>query len=218
MSVEAVYERAEVDAIGKGGNIVKKWLKRGAWAWLVVFCLMTPAWASPNLVLNGTFATGDFTDWTVIRPATYTLSWFAVETGNGPTGQNTVTMSDSYGNTDTLTQQIATTVGQTYDVSFAYDPNGDPTHDAFYVTFGGVTGFNYTGTPATSGWVNESFVLTATSTQSLLTFNGSCSGWQYATNISVVAQSLPEPGAVWMFTGALTALLGARRRKSSLVS
>jgi hypothetical protein len=67
--------------------------------------------ASANLVNNGGFETGDFTGWTTDAAGISTISPFS-NTGNFAGSFSAIQTANS------LTQNIATTAGATYDLSF----------------------------------------------------------------------------------------------------
>ena len=75
--------------------------------------------APVNLVANGNFATGDFTDWTLGGNYTSTSTGPEIFTdANGEGGSTYAAGMGSVGADGTLSQTIATTAGQTYTLSF----------------------------------------------------------------------------------------------------
>jgi hypothetical protein len=85
--------------------------------------LTTSANAGPNLILNGSFQTGDFTDWTIDDTG------YPMYIVTSPVYDGNTYAAQIAGYTyapDTLTQVVADTAGQTYDLSFYLyiDPPG----------------------------------------------------------------------------------------------
>src|SRR6516162_8051824 len=95
--------------------------------------------ARADLIVNGSFATGDFTGWTVNGDDIQIDSSFA----NTPTDIYDAAFSaavDDVG--DTLSQSVPTTSGDSYQLSFSIlDQSGASGNvsDTFTVTFGGFT-------------------------------------------------------------------------------
>lgn len=115
------------------------------------------------------------------------------------------------------TQQIATTPGQTYTVSFWYNSTGAFTN-ALFASFAGQTGVNAMNLPA-QGWTQYSFDATAFDGVSTLDLGmRNDPTWDGLDDVSVTAASTvtPEPGT-WALLGAGLAAIGAaaRRRRPS---
>jgi len=115
-----------------------------------------------QLILNGGFETGDFTDWTLTgNTIDMYVNTVFVHSGTygaalGPVG------SLSY-----LSQTVPLTPGQLYLLSLWLDsPNGN-TPNQFTVAWNGTTLFNQTNMPD-YGWTNLQFVLTATTSNATL--------------------------------------------------
>lgn len=123
-----------------------------------------------EIVLNGGFETGDFTNWTVVDTSGNTF----VDNGSNYTG--IVPHSGAYyaalgpvGSLGSLSQTLTTDIGQSYLLSlWLNSPDGD-TPNEFLVNWNGSTIFDQTNMPAT-GWRNLQFVVTATGTNTLLQF------------------------------------------------
>jgi len=91
-----------------------------------------PAYA--DLVQNGSFQTGDFTDWSVTGNTGFT----GVDLGNGPTGQNTAYLGPVGSQGFLMQQNLATNVGDSYSFSFyLYSDGGTPNN--FSAAFAGQT-------------------------------------------------------------------------------
>jgi hypothetical protein len=200
-----------------------------ATAWvLAAFALLfqaRPAGAdSVNLVLNGGFETGSLAGWT--------------QTGNtSGTDAGGVPHSGIYaarmGPVDTdghLSQEIATTAGTTYDVSFWVEsPKSYPNqpNNSFSVEFAGVTFASGTDLPET-GYTQYSAAITATGDTSLLQITARNNPAHfYFDDVSVVAQdsattaAVPLPSSArggLVLLGSLTGWAALRRRNSAVPS
>ena len=171
--------------------------------------------AAGNLILNGNFATGDFSHWShsviYIGPdidvpgpiaAPGTDSYYAKTGGNG-----------------SISQTIATTVGRQYTLSFLSNNDYDHTGYSFSGKINGSPLFTsdsiYVST--VNSWLTQSYTFTATtsSTDVELDLNfGAQTGNGYIDDISVTELSpVPEPSE---WAAASVALLGlvyvAKRR------
>ena len=166
--------------------------------------------AGPNLVLNGSFETGAFTNWT--------------ETGNNafdgvqcPGAANVTNGScDAYfgplGAVGGITQSITTAVGSQYLITF--DFLGDPgnTTSTFQVGFGGASLLSVIN-PFNSHFQSYSFTTTASAASSLLSFQFRDDlGFMELDNVSVALAPVPEP-ATWLSLGLGIALLTLRRQR-----
>ncbi len=181
------------------------------------FCLFVAAAQSKadtcgvagNLVANCGFETGDFTSWTLTGndvPAAQD-NLYGVEMGQDPDGNNPhggsyqVFIGDLVANATTLAQNIATTAGSTYTISFwlAQDtPTVTPYSNEFSVLFGG-SGLTQNGI-GVEGYTKYSFTETATSASTALDLTlGNDVGYFLLDDISVVDNSAaaptPEPSA-----------------------
>ncbi len=118
------------------------------------------------------------------------------------------------GDTATIAQNIPTTVGQLYTLSFFLaDPSGG-TPNFFQATFGS-TSFSLTNFPPAFGW--QEFMLTTTATSSLtnlsFTFRQDPAFW-FLDNVQVnAATTTPEPGTLLLFGSGLIGIAGVVRRK-----
>ena len=179
------------------------------------------AGAAGNLILNGNFATGDFTNW---GNNWNNLLLFP----NGSDGMS-APGSDSYfastGGNGSISQTIATTIGTQYTLSFLSNNDLDNTGNdldpggSFSGQINGSTLFTaasiYLST--VNSWLTQSYNFTATTTSTAVELDlnfDSAAGNGYIDDISVTALSpVPEPSE---WAAASVALLGlvyvAKRR------
>ena len=157
----------------------------------------------PNLVINGNFASGDFTAWTQWGNTAFTN----VETGGLPGYEN-------YGHFGPMTSQggifqdINTVAGTRYHISFDIRSTDIP--NAMFGSFDG-TAFLHLGNINSYEWAHLNFEVDGSSFSNIteLRFgflNGPC--WIDITNIYVGA--VPAPGAIALL--GLAGLVGRRRR------
>jgi hypothetical protein len=171
--------------------------------------------AGPNLVLNGDFQTGSLTDWSL----TGNTDFSSVVSG-GPDGhfaQLGPMNTDGH-----LTQQIATTAGDSYAVSFVLGTLQGATPDNdFSATFGGQTVFSQVNVP-NQDFTLYSFTVSATGPSSDLSFAYHDNPSYFdLTGISVVdlgPSIAPAPEPSTLVSAGIAGLLGFgyawRRRRA----
>lgn len=158
-------------------------------------------------VINGGFETGDFTGWTVLHQGGF--SGVGGSPGTNNTGNFHLYMGATSATDQTdIYQDIATTIGQSYTVSYwAYDM--DPlSSGGFLVTFGGAA--IGPGRPAAAyTQYTGNFTATAASTRLEVT------GWeanQYINADDFSVSPVPEPASMAILGMGALALLRRRRR------
>jgi hypothetical protein len=162
---------------------------------------------SPNLVTNCGFETGDFTGWTtggnVLNPGG---NYYGVDAFDANSGNYGAFLSQDFidGGTAelTLSQTLATVVGQLYTVSFWLEQDTTPTTGythLFNAAFGGTTMLNLAPTVALPGTVGVftqySYAEMATATSTALTFSieNDDNYWSFDDVSVSPSTSAPEP-------------------------
>ena len=161
--------------------------------------------SDPNLVANGNFATGDFTNWTLggnYTDTTYGPEIFIDTDAEG--GSTHAAGMGSVGSDGTLSQTIATTAGQTYTLSFWLQNEASGTND-FKAIWNGQTLLSLTNA-AQSGYTQYTYTVTATGGTTTLEFSAANGPSQWdLDNISLTANgtstTTPPPAASVIKTG-----------------
>jgi len=121
-----------------------------------------------QLVQNGGFETGDFTDWTLIGDSNTTFVY------NDPTVVHSGNYGVNLGSPGALTylsQKIPTMAGASYSISFWLDSPDGLASNEFSVAWGSDILFDDTNLPAI-GWTNLQFIVSANDSNTLLSIGG----------------------------------------------
>src|SRR5271165_176730 len=170
----------------------------------------TNANAGPNLIVNGGFETGDFTGWTAVAVS------YPIYVTTSPVYAGTYSAQIAgydYG-PDTLTQVVADTAGQTYDLSFyLYFAPAGPTQ-LTYVQWNGATVFSEAAPTVGGFWEHFMTQVVGTGSDSLEFFDANNPGLDYLDNVSLTA-GIPEAStwAMMMLGFAGLGFAGYRKTK-----
>ncbi|QEA12499.1 hypothetical protein [Comamonas flocculans] len=182
-----------------------------------------------NIVVNGSFenpvvASGSFV-YTDFLPGWKMTGDAMVEVRNNVAGQ--AYDQDNYVELDStknmsIWQDLATVIGQTYQISFMYSPrmNQPASTNPIAVTWNGVAlpGSPYTGTGGSTGneWVMYTFNVVADSVLSTLKFSAGGTSDSFGGGLDAVSVSaVPLPGAALLFGSAMLGAGVLRRRKAA---
>lgn len=217
----------------------------------LVVLTLAGAGARADLVTNGNFSSpvlgsGGFIDvlagqntipgWTIggtdvlLIQTAYTEPGITFNAAPGATNSLDITGAANTG-ANTISQALATTVGQTYLLTFLLGNAYSTTNGSYQgtasvrVTLGNVVVnqlfSNAAQTPGAVNWQSQSLVFTANSANTLLTFtNATPVGTSYAglNGVSVNTSAIPEPGTLALAAIGLPMFVGAsilRRRRSA---
>jgi hypothetical protein len=188
--------------------------------------------AQANLLTNGGFETGDLTGWTqVLNSAFATVyssspPYYPTASGNWQLGLDTATKQNGGSQ---IYQDIATAIGDTYEISFALRPHGGSA--VFGVGLGGPSigiWYDYDSVFSTyslapvKAYQQLSRTFTAVDSTTRVTF-GWLNAWDLdntaVTKVGSAAPApspVPEPSVMLMLVSGLVSMVavGARRRKS----
>lgn len=188
---------------------------------VVIVSLFTATTAlADNLVVNGGFETGDFTGWTLTGGGCVGAIGSApppgcsgVDADPGPHSGTFAAYLGPNGQTDTLSQSLATNPGQTYEVDFFLANTslaGATTPNTFTAAFGDPL-LNLTDAGA-FGYTEYQYWVTATGTSTDLSFSfRQDPAYWVLDDVSVSA--VPEPSSLLLLGGGSLALLGPIRKK-----
>jgi len=168
-----------------------------------------------NLILNGNFATGDFTGWTASG-----VAFSVVPSSFGITPLSGDSFLAAADGNDSLSQSFATMLGQNYTLSFVNANSRGPNNQGGVFLRGLINGstlFTDSTDLANTSWVPSSYEFTATSSSTSLQlalnyFNANGDG--LIDDISVTPTVTPEPSTLALSAlGGVGGLVMYRRRK-----
>jgi PEP-CTERM motif len=168
-----------------------------------------------NLVANCGFETGTFVgSWTVSNNDGNTVVAGA-GFDEGPNSGNYFAAFGTVGGDATIQQTLTTVPGETYAISFYFASDGETPND-FSALFNGDLLYSNLDTSA-FGYTKFTFTDTATSTSTLLQFNGrSDPGFQALDDISVIATPEPASTPLLLAVAGLFAVALRKHRSQNL--
>jgi len=170
------------------------------------------AHADPNLIVNGSFETGDFTGWTAVANS-YPMTVDGSHVEDGDFGAQIAGFSYGAG-PDTLTQTVGTTGGEVYLLSFWRTiEDGRPTV-SLDVTWNGASVFSELN-PGAQPFQNFTALVVGTGSDTLQFISANDPAFTYLDNVSLTdtgrTSAAPEPAA-WALMIAGFGLAGAALR------
>ena len=161
----------------------------------VLTLIVGVAWqAKGDLIVNGGFETGDFTGWTT-GSNSFPQSIVGVPVNSGNFAAQIAGFSS---NPDTLSQTIATTVGQTYDLSFSRFQAGGQPPISLTVTWDGTPVFSEVN-PGAQPYQTFSFQVVGTGSDTLVFTSANDKAFTYLDDVSVNAvNAVPLPSTLVM--------------------
>jgi PEP-CTERM motif/Protein of unknown function (DUF642) len=172
--------------------------------------------ASADLIVNGSFETGDFTGWTTANLNATSVEPAGFDGFPAQDGQFFAALGN-VGFDATIGQTFATTAGATYELTYYMGSDGATPND-FSTQIDGVTVFSQSDIPA-QGYVLYTFdFVSAGPTSTVNFFSRNDPAYLALDNVSVNGRSVPEPSAIALFgVGALGFVAALRKRRKATV-
>ncbi len=183
-------------------------------ALVVVLLVGAPtAFASPNLVNNGSFETSDFTGWNVSAGSLEEVVSGPFYVYSGAQDGNLYSVWGSIGSDGSISQTITDTPGAQYTFSFWFASVGDDPSD-FSAMWNSDTLLNLSDPNTGVNYTEFSYTVTGTGSDTI-TFNGRDDpAWMALDNISVTrVTTTPEPSSLLLLGSGLLTVGGVIRRK-----
>jgi hypothetical protein len=171
------------------------------------------AFASPNLLNNGSFESGDFTGWTTggnFEATSVTFGGFYAY--SGAEDGTWYAVMGPVGSDGTLSQTFTTTVGARYTFSFWFASVGDNPSD-FSASWDGNTLLSLTNPNTGAAWTQFSFTETGTGSDTIQFSFRDDPAYMALDNVSVTVSAVPEPSSLLLLGSGLLTLGGVIRRK-----
>jgi hypothetical protein len=174
--------------------------------------------AASSLIVNGSFETGDFTGWTIGANPSFTPAVGAIQVEDGTYSAEIAGYSS---NPDTLSQTVADTSGQSYELSFwRYVTIGTPTN-SFVVTWNGIQVYSELNVGASSAFQQIVRSVVGTGSDALVFTVANDPGLTYLDNVSLTSTAVtPLPSALPLFASGvgILGLLGWRRKRKKVAA
>ena len=184
-------------------------------ALVVVLLVGAPAaFASPNLVNNGSFETSDFTGWNVSSGSLEEVVSGPFYVYSGAQDGNYYSVWGNIGGDGSISQTITDSPGTQYRFSFWFASVGDDPSD-FSAMWNSDTLLNLSDPNTGVNYTEFSYTVTGTGSDTI-TFNGRDDPeWMALDNVSVsqISPTTPEPSSLLLLGSGLLTIGGVIRRK-----